>query len=562
MFARCWCFLLAATAQALCLTHSAGAQTTPLRYDWQPAQGFAYHVKILVDLPTKTETYQGTIHFTVKATDADSRSVTYQGGLTQATSWKEPASSRGVGPRFGPPRMPPPSPFSRSSFRGTEQTSNEITLSPSGEVKQMKGDSQLPYLLGNVSLLPFEPLPPPGQRQWEMHSGASIAEKEDRTDPHFPRFGPFDPFGRGQRDEQVQSASESATYSITGVKDDLVTVAKTYELKSPAPQANETGFTFTGSGTWIFNRKLHLSESLQMDLKLVVVAENQQTTIPVKVEYRRLPAEELAEILAERERQQAELRRKAEEQAKAKAEAARQAEAPLTAEERTAVLAALRTTAPAALGKTLDELAKKSPKDPDREVAAAIETHLTHSERALREAAHKALLQWSLEYRPRGELDQKYARPSPVPSTARPVTADTPLYVGQILQFQDHAFWKPAEILELLNDGQVKIHPRGWPTAVWDKAITRDKLQLAPEELFQPAKSPVSTTDADMRTWSDVTGTYKIEATYLGVADGNVQLKRQDGKEIQVPLDKLSPRDRDFVQQVQEAAKKPENPFE
>jgi len=172
------------------------------------------------------------------------------------------------------------------------------------------------------------------------------------------------------------------------------------------------------------------------------------------------------------------------------------------------------------------------------------------------------LLQWSLEYRPRGELDQRYARPSPVQSTARAVTADTPLYVGQILQFQDHAFWKPAEILELLNDGQVKIHPRGWPTAVWDKVITRDKLQLAPEELFQPAKSPVSTTDADMRTWSDVTGTYKIEATYLGVADGNVQLKRQDGKEIQVPLDKLSPRDRDFVQQVQEAAKKPENPFE
>ena len=562
MIPRRWFFVVAAALLALCLPHAASAQSAPLRYDWQPEQNFAYRVKITVDLPTKTETYQGTIQYTVKAADGDSRSVTYQGGLRETTTWKEAAGSRGAGPRFGPPRIPPPSPFARSSFRGTEQTTNEITLSASGEVKQLKGDSQLPYLLGNASLLPFEPLPPPGQRQWEVRSDASISEKEERSDHPFPRFGPFDPFGRGQREEQVQSASESATYAISGVRDDLVTVAKTYELKSPAPRANETGFTFAGSGTWVFNRKLNLSESLQMDLKLVVVAENQQTTIPVKIDYQRLSDKELAEIRAERERQQAELRRKAEEQAQAQAEAKRQAEAPLTAEQRTAILNALRAADLAALSSTLGELAKKSPKDPDREVAAAIQTHLTHAERSVREAAHKALLQWSLEYRPRGELDQQYSRPSPVPSTARVVTADTPLYVGQILQFQDHAFWKPADVLELLADGQVKIHPRGWPTAVWDKAVPRDKLQLAPEELFQPAKSPAPAGYASLRTWSDATGTYQIQAAYLGLADGKVQLQRQDGKQLQVPLEKLSPQDQAFVQQAEEAAKKPENPFE
>jgi hypothetical protein len=561
MLPRRWFLVGTIASLALCLSPSASAQSTPLRYDWQPEQNFAYRVKITVDTPTKTETYQGTIHYTVQAADDDSRSVTYQGGLKQATRWKESAGSRGPGPRFGPPRIPVPSPFSRSSFRGIEQVTNEITLAPSGEVKQLKGDSQLPYLLGNLSLLPFEPLPPPGQREWEVHSDASITEKEDNNRP-FPRFGAFDPFGRGQQDEQVQSASESASYSVTSVNDELITVAKTYELKSPAPRADETGFTFSGRGTWLFNRKLHLSESLHMDLKLVVVAENQQTTLPIQLEYQRLGDEELAEIRAERERQQAELRRKAEEQAQAQAEAKRRAEAPLTADERTAVLASLRTADAAALSRTLSELAAKSPQHPDRQIAAAIEPHLAHSERSLREAAHQALLKWSLEYRPRGELDQKYSRPSPVPSTARVVTADTPLYVGQILQFQDHTFWKPAEVLELLPDGQVKIHPRGWPTAVWDKAVPRDKLQLAPEELFQPAKSPTPVAQAGLRTWSDVTGTYQIQATYLGVADGQVQLERQDGKQLQVPLEKLSPQDRDFVQQAQEAAQKPENPFE
>jgi hypothetical protein len=63
-----------------------------------------------------------------------------------------------------------------------------------------------------------------------------------------------------------------------------------------------------------------------------------------------------------------------------------------------------------------------------------------------------------------------------------------------------------------------------------------------------------------MRIWTDTTGEFKIEATYLGLADGKVKLKKADGKEIAVPLDKLSKDDQQLVQQLQ--VKKSANPFE
>ena len=177
----------------------------PLRYDWQVGQTFAYEAKIAVDLPDRVETYQGTIQYTVNSVEADNRQVTYQGGLPKSTKTK--GSGRpGFGPMLRPPG-PPPSPFSRSNFRGSEQTTNELTISSRGAVVGIQGDSQLPYLIGNVSLLPFEPLPDAAQPKWDVTIGASVTEKDDRRDMR-PRFGPFDPFGRGEREESVQAASE------------------------------------------------------------------------------------------------------------------------------------------------------------------------------------------------------------------------------------------------------------------------------------------------------------------------------------------------------------------
>jgi hypothetical protein len=64
-----------------------------------------------------------------------------------------------------------------------------------------------------------------------------------------------------------------------------------------------------------------------------------------------------------------------------------------------------------------------------------------------------------------------------------------------------------------------------------------------------------------MRIWTDNTGTYKIEAVYAGLDDGKVKLKRKDGREVAVPLDRLSEADQKLVEELRKKPVAP-NPFE
>jgi hypothetical protein len=52
----------------------------------------------------------------------------------------------------------------------------------------------------------------------------------------------------------------------------------------------------------------------------------------------------------------------------------------------------------------------------------------------------------------------------------------------------------------------------------------------------------------DYRTWSDRSGKFRIKAKLRSVAGGKVSLERHDGKIIEVPLDKLSEADRQFIE--------------
>jgi hypothetical protein len=54
--------------------------------------------------------------------------------------------------------------------------------------------------------------------------------------------------------------------------------------------------------------------------------------------------------------------------------------------------------------------------------------------------------------------------------------------------------------------------------------------------------------DGDYRTWSDRTGKFDIKAKFLRASGRNVSLERYDGKVIEVPLEKLSDADRQFVE--------------
>jgi small-conductance mechanosensitive channel len=59
------------------------------------------------------------------------------------------------------------------------------------------------------------------------------------------------------------------------------------------------------------------------------------------------------------------------------------------------------------------------------------------------------------------------------------------------------------------------------------------------------------TSGATVRTWSDATGQFRVEAELVEIKDATAVLKKSDGKLLQVPLSKLSNADREYVRQSQ-----------
>ncbi len=55
---------------------------------------------------------------------------------------------------------------------------------------------------------------------------------------------------------------------------------------------------------------------------------------------------------------------------------------------------------------------------------------------------------------------------------------------------------------------------------------------------------------AEMRTWSDSTGQHQIEAEFVELKDGAVELRKADGNRTKIPLSKLSEADQAFVRSL------------
>lgn len=552
------------------------AETPPeaLRYQGQPKATYAYEVTIKADKSDEIETLQGTISFTVESTGAERLQLTYQGGLPRKTERKTTGTPRGLGPPFGfgPPLRPlgPPGfgrsgigPFSSDPYTGTRPGTNRLVLTPLGSAVSLEGDSQLPFLLGNASLLIFEPLPENPQASWEVDSGVAIREGGDH--PPGPPF--FSPFHRN-RPGRTTAGSAWAGYQIESIEGPFVQVKKSYRLHSPAADADDWEANIDGTGTWTFNRNLGMPESLDFQHQLVVRQRNTTVTIPVSIKYRRLSAEEWGKLQAEAKQRQEQLQKQL-------AESKAKAEAPLETAEKQQALAQLSSDNIAQLLSTLRQLQQKSPKEPDREIIAALEPLLAHSNRTVKDAAEKALAKWSPEFRQKAEVNRAYDGPGFVKEPGRPLGPDTPLFPGQIVAARDTGAWYPAEVLDAPPGGEVEVQFRRGLRS--QKKLPRANLQLAPPAVEQPNLTPeqvaaienpapepsAATSDAlrGLRTWTDDTGQFAIEAVFVGFADDKIRLRRQDGREVSVPIERLSTADREAAEKLRQQASAT-NPFE
>ncbi len=311
-----------------------------LRYTPKAGASHAYSVEITAELPDATETLKGVIVYTVKEQQAEQTKLEYQGGLSRTRKTKAAAAPGPRGPRR-PPGRPAPgmhNPFTTPTFRGLTQTTNQLTLGSRGEILAMEGSSQLPYLLGHLSTLVFEPFPDNPQAAWEVQNGIAITETNEHQT--IPRFGPRRPGADASLPEGQRTAGvELSKYKIASEENGLVTIEKTYALESPVVDGK--GFELAGQGTWVFHQAKSVPQKLEFDQVLTLKLDAVSVKLPISCKYELLTEEQLIEHQIAQEKRKEEMKAQlADAQEKAKV----RRNIPFTAEQKAEVLKQLAST--------------------------------------------------------------------------------------------------------------------------------------------------------------------------------------------------------------------------
>lgn len=99
-----------------------------------------------------------------------------------------------------------------------------------------------------------------------------------------------------------------------------------------------------------------------------------------------------------------------------------------------------------------------------------------------------------------------------------------------------------------------RLAPGKWAQVVVEFAPAADQPSLAPEAIAvseQEEQSPQPPRPKPeppaMRTWTDTTGEHRVEAEFAGLVSGTVKLRKTDGRIIELPLEKLSQADQQWI---------------
>ncbi len=131
---------------------------------------------------------------------------------------------------------------------------------------------------------------------------------------------------------------------------------------------------------------------------------------------------------------------------------------------------------------------------------------------------------------------------------------------GQAVEVHWGSKWWPAKILSLKPGGGARVSYDGW-SSVSDEDVTADRIRLLPgSKPVAPDKPAPEKPATEVRTWSDATGKFKIEAQFVKLEGDQVELVRTDSKTVKLPLAKLSTADQEYVKK-QTAEGDPDNPF-
>ena len=127
-------------------------------------------------------------------------------------------------------------------------------------------------------------------------------------------------------------------------------------------------------------------------------------------------------------------------------------------------------------------------------------------------------------------------------TTDRPAGDETPPYIAAPDREQDIAetpvAQDTAQDLTPQTPSRPEDPPPGEAPAVLDPVL--------PEEV-PPEPAPREVPKLEMREWTDSTGQFRVTAVLVAVEGDGVRLRRSDGREVVVPLAKLSAADAQYV---------------
>ena len=149
-----------------------------------------------------------------------------------------------------------------------------------------------------------------------------------------------------------------------------------------------------------------------------------------------------------------------------------------------------------------------------------------------------------------------------IPRDAEVVPEDLELPVGTELGANWGSRWYKLELLKSNDDGTLRVTWDDFSDS-WDCDLPREQCIIASKEVRKlerlaargqsdespsgssgsPGSSPFKSA-SKLRTWTDATGEFKIDATFVKLDGDTVILKTADGEDLEIQLDQLSAADR------------------
>jgi len=141
-----------------------------------------------------------------------------------------------------------------------------------------------------------------------------------------------------------------------------------------------------------------------------------------------------------------------------------------------------------------------------------------------------------------------------------------PPEVGDVVEVEHFREVKVGKVTKVMGDGAifwVELEDQERPFPAKQVRYPKDKAAaakiIAERDAAKNGTPSSGGGSKKKRTWTDSTGKFKIDATFVELKDGKVKLTKDDGSEVSIPLEKLSGPDQEIANLMAEGGLKPSN---